>query len=185
MGPGIVLLIIAVGYLIYLFSRRNKSDQFSSSFTKIDDKNFIVDGEFVSFEEDTPLLRMQQKQEDDKQYRQYEQARRDDDRKHLQDMWEYITDFIVEFPHLNDITESEVESVKELYDKYVAKCDKLHAMPLTKKQFAIKEINHLYLRMTMTNLCGNGLYYIHNEKTARYKGNMMEKLKEEFEAKNY
>ena len=63
-----------LGFLIGRWSVKADKKE-SSSFIKIDDKNYIINNESISYEEDTPLLRLKQAQEDRRHWNNYERQR--------------------------------------------------------------------------------------------------------------
>ncbi len=75
----LIILTLLAGWCFSFLLRGNHKKEHRSSITRIDDKNWIVNGEFVSLEEDTPINRLRQKQEDRKYYWAYERERRSED----------------------------------------------------------------------------------------------------------
>lgn len=152
----------------------------------IDEKNFIIDNKFVSFEEDTPLLRMKQKLEDDKHYREYEEAVLKMDRQELSKNYFKTVTAINNSPELAScITEEKLLDITDEYDSYVFKAKKLNGLYLTKEQYLIRKENIWlcgYFEMCSPPQRGF-IYNLHNDKTARYSGNMSEILKQEFKTK--
>ena len=178
----------------WLLGERQKScKDYNKNFIKLDDKNYIVNNEFVSFEEDTPILRMQQDREDKKHYRNYESQRLMRDFKEITNNHMSTIMAIAKYPELrNCVTPENLAKIEEDYNYYCKKCEKHNiTLKLTKEEFLIKE--------THPSLCIDwgsfGIfvlnpisycYTIYNEKTAKYKGgNMMDKIKEEFKEKWY
>ena len=187
-----VLLILVAGYLFskYWFSR-NKDSHNSSLVIQIDDKNFIVNNEFISFEEDTLAKRFSQEIEDRRHYVAYESQRLQYDRERILNDWMQTHQAIIQFPDLlNCITYEKMESITKKYDEYVNMCDKLGAItPLDKSSFLILQENPLHC-MSFKNMMfirkPIGCYMISNEKTAKYiHGDMLEMMKQEFKEKWY
>ena len=175
------ILIAGILTLILMFNKRNK--EHNIYFKKTDEKNFIVNDEFVSFEEDTPLLRFQQDQEDMKHWRKYEQDRLADERKQLQRTWDSTMEMLQKYPKLEEnITKEDLDEYADKYSLYLKKIDKFFGIPLSEKHFAVSEKNHLGLSMVMPTY-GSGIYTIYNEKNAKYKDGMFKKLEKEFNIK--
>ena len=181
-----------IGFTATRISRIGESD--TGRYRQIDDKNWIINGVFVSFEEDTPALRFQQKMEDDKHYRAYERNRTMDDRKRIFNNWMKTVAAIHKYPELQEsVTPEKMEAITEKYDQYALMCKKLDydLYMLTKEQFLIKNENVAYC-VDWSNSFGyivnpmeSGCYTIHNEKTAKYQGNVMELIETEFKQKWY
>lgn len=159
---------------------------------RIDDNNWIVDNKFISFEEDTPILRLKQKIEDDKHYLNYKNEKLRRDKVQLYKDWLKTIEAIHKYPYIKDcVTVKKLENITEKYNKYLLKCEKLNenTMILSKEQFLIKE--------EYPNLCVDfssitwifeslGFYNIYNKKTARYySSNIIETIKKEFETDHY
>lgn len=185
-----IVFILAVLFSFFYSKNKRKSCESSQNITKINDLNWIVDGKIVSFETDTPLLRMQQDSEDRRHYDYYEYQ------KLSKDSEELIKDFfrtkraISENPSLkNCITAEKLEAITEKYEKYVLKFKKLHdrVVILTKEEFLIQQENvwactelsiHFYDIIPT--------YTIYNNETAKYTGvHGFEKMEKEFKTKNY
>ena len=190
---GTTIILIICGFVGWFFAKSLRTEPTSkSNITRIDDKNWIVNNEFVSFEEDTPILRFKQEMEDNKHYRNYESEKLSRDRERIFNDWMKTTQAIHKYPDLkNCVTEEKLETITEKYDKYLFMCKKLDetTMILSKEEFLIKEENPMYC-VDWTNMMWFpkhlGIYEIHNEKTAKYyKGNMNELIAKEFKTKWY
>lgn len=188
-----ITILIICGFMGWFFAKSLRTEQTSkSNITRIDDKNWIVNNEFVSFEEDTPILRFKQEMEDNKHYRNYESEKLSRDRERIFNDWIKTKQAIHKYPDLkNCVTEEKLEAIAEKYDKYLFMCKKLDetTMVLSKEEFLIKEENPMYC-VDFTNMMWFpkhlGIYEIHNKKTAKYyKGNMNELIAKEFETKWY
>lgn len=176
----------------YFSKSMRTNDESKTNITRIDDKNWIINNEFVSFEEDTPIKRMEQDMEDRKHYSSYERWRLGEDRRIISEEWfefhKQKSDYPDMFPK---ITEEQLNEENEKYNQYVKMCDKLEeSMRLTKEEFLQKEnCENIWLfmsRMFIKMPPFVGTYTIYNEKTARYKdGDMRKKMDEEFEEKWY
>lgn len=118
------IVCTGMGYLIAKsFSIASES---KSNVVRLDDKNWIVTNEFVSFEEDTPILRLKQKMEDDEIYRNYEIDRLTHERSCIFNDWETTVRAIRDYPHLKEcVTEEKLNAIAEKYDHYLDKCKKL------------------------------------------------------------
>jgi len=158
----------------------------------IDDKNFIIDGKFISLEEDTPLLRFKQKQEDDSWYRHYESTKLMEDREYLDNMYIYyiqgLNEYSIAIKHDSSIKEEDLEKFNKRYEEYKLMCEKLKPIrELTKEEYAIRWNNLIFLDKTplkISNPFKKWGYELHNEKTAKYlNGDMKELLREEFKQK--
>jgi hypothetical protein len=170
----------------------SKSD-YKSNITKIDDKNWIVNNEFVSFETDTPVLRFQQEMEDNKHFRAYEMDRLTRDRERIGSYWLKTIEAIRNHPEIKTcVTPEKLEDVTEKYNEYIQMCDNVDEMlRLTKEEFLIREenitlcVDFLSFASSIPN-SGSGIYEISNPETARYyKGNMQDIMAEEFKKKHY
>jgi protease II len=188
-----ITILIICGFMGWFFAKSLRTETTSkSNITRIDDKNWIVNNEFVSFEEDTPILRFKQEMEDNKHYRNYESEKLSRDRERIFKDWMKTTQAIHSHSDLkNCVTEEKLEAITEKYDKYLFMCKKLDeaTMILSKEEFLIKEENPMFC-VDWTNMMWFpkhlGFYEIHNEKTAKYcKGNMSELIAKEFETKWY
>ena len=191
----VTILVIGLFSLIWImFSKTsNMGVEHKSSITKIDDKNWIVDNEFVSFETDTPILRMQQKIEDDKHFGNYELNRLTMDRARISSYYIKTLNAINKFPDLIEcVTPKKLDMITEKYNEYIQMCDNLdEQFRLTKEEFLIREENiTLCVDFSTIGLKiptpGSGIYEIHNPETARYhRGNIQEIMAEEFKIKHY
>jgi len=193
-----IVIIFTFLFVWFLYNKKGtqKGNPWKSKndLIKIDDENYIVNGERVSFEEDTPLLRHQQEVEDKKHYREYERVRLAYDREKIYEEWRRTTQFIDKHPDWSSInkhiTKEDLEKIAIKYSHYLKMCDKLqekHFM-LNKEEFIIKETNVIAccsFKM-MSPTLGCSAYVIHNEKTAKYAGgNVMEQIRKEFKEKWY
>lgn len=186
--------IIISFYFIWLFFAKflHPETSIKSNITRIDDKNWIVNDKFVSFEEDTPILRLKQEIEDNKHYQNYESEKLINDRKQIFNDKIKTIQAIQKHPGLkNCVTKEKLEAITDKYERYIFMCKKLgeSTMILSKEEFLIKEENPIYC-LDFTNIMffpkHFGFYEIYNEKTARYyKGNMDELIAKEFENKWY
>lgn len=179
----------------FLFAKHinssNNNNSSKSSITRIDDKNWIVNNEFVSFEEDTPLKRFQQEQEDRKHYQAYERDKLQKDRERLWKDWMKTKQAINKYPDLkNCVSDEKLNSITAKYEHYLKMCNKLEEyMILTKEEFLIKEENPAFC-VDFTNMLWIrtpiGCYTIFNEKNAKYAhGKMDELISQEFKEKWY
>ena len=163
----------------------------SKPIIKIDDKNWMFGNELISFDEDTEYLKLQQKQEDTKHYNEYESKKLLRDSARLAKEYFQTLRAINEYPNLKDcVTDETLDEITEAYEQYIKKCDKLNEnFRLTKEEFLIKEKNPVYcvdLRDIGMKWGDGGLYYIYNQKTAKYaNGNMDKMLEAEFKEKWY
>jgi len=187
----IFVIVFSVGLLLLYRGIRSKKDD--GFVEKIDDDHWIIGGEYVSLEEDTPLLRLQQSQEDDRHYRAYESARIKWELDTLYGDYIKTKDAISKRPELkNCITQDKLNSICDEYEKYCRKAEGLGGtFTLTREEYLIKKENPLLCCCPESLLFfpawGNtGVYNIYNTKTARYiNGNMSKKMAEEFEEKWY
>lgn len=164
----------------------------SNDLVRLDDKNWIINNKFVSFEEDTPVLRFKQEREDTKHYRHYESHRLNTDRSRIGDDYLKTIFAIQDHPDLKDcVTEEKLLEITEKHEEYVYMCTKLKEdiMVLSKEEFLIKQENPIYcatFKIDILNPLGVGFYTIHNEKTAKYaNGNVNELIEAEFKEKWY
>ena len=187
-------MIVFYGLMGWGFSKilRGKSD-YKSNITKIDNKNWIVNNEVVSFETDTPALRFQQEIEDDKHFRAYEMGKLTRDSERIGSYWLKTTEAIRNYPNIKEcVTSDKLEDITEKYDEYTKMCDKLYEnFILTKEEFLIREnniglcVDFLSFGVAIPNTC-SGIYEISNPETARYyRVNMQDIMAEEFKAKHY
>lgn len=181
----ILIMTILLNYMLY-----NSSKKSESNITKINDENWIVGSELVSFEEDTPLLRFQQQCEDEKHFRNYETDKLMKDRGQIFDDHLKTIQAIHKNPELkNCVTDEKLKAITEKHEEYILMCDKLgETIRQTKEQFLIKQENpwccsSMGFQGFRKSL---GVYEIHNDKTAKYlNGNMEELMEKEFKAKWY
>tara|TARA_R110000851_G_C13098304_1_gene567832 strand:+ start:6980 stop:7549 length:570 start_codon:yes stop_codon:yes gene_type:complete len=187
----LITMICFSGLMGWGFSKTlsSKSD-YKSNITKIDDKNWIVNNRFISFEKDTPILRMEQKMEDDKHYNAFEWDKMTNDRKIIRAEWMKTISVMSERKDITPPTEKELIDIESEYNEYSTMCDKLTEHKLTKEEFMFQQNNFsdciTFDRMMLIIPTGSGTYYLHNESTARYhKGNMEDLMAEEFKKKHY
>jgi len=161
-----------------------------SDYIQIDEKNWIVKGEFVSFEEDTPILRFQQEQEDNEHYRKFERERLKEDSNMMWDNYMKTVEGIEKYSHmLKPVTEDNLLEYEDKYQEYIFKCKKLDVLTiLTKEEFVTMNENPIWCRTFKFRnpLSYAHIYTIHNDKTAKYAGGDMYKMMEaEFKEKWY
>ena len=190
----IITIIGLFGLMGWCFSKTLSSkNENKSNITKIDDKNWIVNNEFVSFETDTPALRFKQQMEDDKHFRAYEMDRLTRDRERIGGYWLKTIEAIQKYPEIKEcVTPEKLEDISEKYDEYIRMCDNVDEMlKLTKEEFLIREenillcVDFLSFGLVIPNASA-GIYEISNPETARYyKGNMQDIMAEEFKEKHY
>ena len=109
-----------------LTSNRSGSSPSGPDCIQIDEKNFILNGEHISFETDTPLLRFQQERADNEQYRHYERQKLQNDRRWVGNEFLKTLGAINKHPELwDEITDEDSEKFKEKYATYSKMCDKL------------------------------------------------------------
>lgn len=186
----ILSIALVIIFTIYFLNSTNKKndDIKKSTLTKINDTNWIVNGKIISFDEDTPMLRMQQEQEDDRHYRYYEINRLCEDCKQELETYVKTKYAIRDNPWLLDcITLEGLESITENYENHVRKCKKLNVHILTKQEYLVLQTHpaycwRLYLSINSYIL---GTYTIYNEKSARYIDGSTRRMRKEFEIKNY
>lgn len=192
-------IVIGLFYLLtgYAFSKMVFPPKESKKGVEvIDDKNFIIDGEFVSFEENTPLLQWQQECEDQKHYNNFESQRLENDRNHIFEGFMHTKEFIIgryksESTLIKKPTKEDFESKEniERYNVYVNMVEKLsyQKFMLTFEEYLIERLNPIFCgSIYMFFLKPIGFYTIYNEKTAKYaKGNMNELMRAEFKSKWY
>ena len=175
---GLVLTFIII-------NRLNKSTK-NSNITQIDEDNFIVNGELISFEEDTSVLRWKQELEDSKFYLEYEMNRLQRDRKYLGDLYFKVTDFIINYPNCisTKFEHFSKDEIIDSYKEYVNQCHKLdYPLVLTEEEYIVSRNNIIHCFVMMDPLPFGRLYMIHNDKTAKYKDK--NSLEEEFGKKWY
>jgi len=190
----LIILSLAYGFLGWLFGKALSTES-KSSVTRIDDDNWLVNGEFVSFEKDTPLLRLQQETEDSKHYLNYEIEKLQKDREQVLNDWLKTKQAINKYPDLKGaVTEEKLKAITDEYQTYVFMCGKLDGttkptMLLTKEEFLIKQENGMYcvdISSWFHFRKALNTYTIHNEETAKYTdGNMTDLMQKEFETKWY
>lgn len=184
-----LLIGMAVGLVILHFQGQIMgSSETKSSFYKIDDKNYIINNEFVSLEEDTPLLRLQQQMEDDKIWFEYEREQLEYHRERLFNIWKATTEREAKTPEFK-INNKRLILIADEYENYLKECNAFdETLKLTKEQFAFYKFNKWVRMFIPMNLILNphcGVYYLHNPKTARYKDNMRAILQKEFNDKYF
>jgi hypothetical protein len=178
-------VLIPIALLFYF---NNTSPDNKSGITKINDKNWIVNNELISFEEDTIILRFEQEMEDNNFYREYERNRLSEDREYLGSIFFKTTKFIRDNPSLieTDYNYLTKDQVRNNYTNYLNMCNKLdEALVLSEEEYTISQNNILHCISINFTCPPYQMYRIHNEKTAKYKGNSAEKLREEFKSKWY
>ena len=187
-------MMVFIGLIGWKFSKvLSGKNNYKSNLTKIDDKNWIMNNEFVSFETDTPALRFQQEMEDNKHFRAYEMARLTRDRERIGGYWSRTITAIKNNPKIKEcVTSEKLEEITEKYDEYIKMCDNVdETLRLTKEEFLIREenislcVDFPSFGLVISN-SGLGIYEISNPETARYyKGNMQDIMVEEFKKKHY
>jgi len=192
-----IVMVFAFLFCLFLYNRaRTKErdpEKNKSNITKLDDKNWIVNNELISFEEDTPLLRYQQKSEDRKHYQAYEKMVLQRDIKYLSGIYYNVKKYMREYPdEILSITEKEIIENKKRYNNYKLKCEKLHAsLRLNEKEYSIMWRYGFLVHVSGCGILiqepiGNGCYNIFNKKTAKYaNGDMKELIAKEFKEKYY
>jgi len=187
-----ILLPFMFLFGIMLSKRCNSEDKSKSSITRIDDKNWIVNNELVSFEEDTPLLRMQQETEDRKHYNSYVKQKMSWDREDILDGYMSFMDFEHKHPEdLPVISDIELSELSNEYDQYDRMCNRLDtgSMRLNKKEFLQKKKCKSCLIFPIPKfrlLRPQYGYTIFNEKNAKYiNGDMSELIRAEFKKEWY
>lgn len=184
----VFLVLGGASYILYKFYINSSKN--TNTVTKIDDKTFMVDNKIVSFKENTAMLTLQQKMEDDKHYFNYERKRLNRDRERLANEWIETKKAINNYPDLKDsVTEEKLNDITEKFTQYVFICKKLQLLHLSKEEFLIKEENPIYCA-DFSNMMqwdiGGGIYNVYNDKTARYyNGKMTELMAKEFQTKWY
>lgn len=189
-----IILFAIMSILSFMFVKSllspNKKSKSNNPITRIDDKNFIINNEFVSLEEDTPLKIFQQECEDKKHYNSYEIDRIIKDKVRICSEKMKTILAINNFPEIKDcVTPEKLNDITEKYNHYVDMCNKLdEKIFLTKEEFLIKEENpSLCVDFTIsTHINANGFYTIYNKNTAKYiHGNMNGIIEKEFKEKWY
>lgn len=181
---------LAIGYTANKLSKMSTEVSDKNKLTRIDDKNWIVDGKLVSLEEDTPLLRFEQEQEDSRMYWEYESNKLMHDRKEIGDTWMKTIKAIHDMPDLKEsVTEETLSIWMESFLEYDFKCDKLkEIMKLELEDFVIMRENPAFCcALSWCNpMSTASIYHISNEKTAKYaNGDVNELIAAEFKAKWY
>lgn len=189
----IVVLGFIFGRMIIRLSQNNLTK--ASSITMIDKKHWIVNGEYIDLEEDTPVNRMKQRHEDDKHYWDYESNRLTRDRQRIGANYFKTIKAInnKDFSYIKEcVTPENLKEITEKYDKHVNMCKKLEEdFILTKEEFLIKENNPMHCvdftaSLDYINTTPMIVYNIYNDKTARYKnGNKQKMMEVEFKEKWY
>ncbi len=189
-GIGIGILL----GLMFLYFTGDNTNSFSSSadskssIHKLDDKNWIVNNKFVSFDEDSPTLIFQQEMEDLKVWHEFEYYARGYHYKRLDNiLWGVLEAKGKSLPPLK-INNRRLAIIESDYEKYVKECKTFDVSPvLSKEDYAFYKFHkfaHWYVPMNIW--CPPfGIYYIHNNKTAKYKGDSSAKLQLEFNAKYF
>jgi hypothetical protein len=182
-----IIILPFVVWIGWLF--RRKETEIKKDVIRLGDKSWIINNEYVTFEEDTPLLRFKQQQEDDEHYRNFERARLEFEREQIFEEYLKTTSYIQKHPEvLKELVPKELIAVTEEYERYVRKCKNMgELMVLSKEEFLIKKKNPIYccsfkLYLSIPMKC----YTLYNEKTARYKGgNMQKQIEQEYINKWY
>ena len=190
----LIAMIVFFGLMGWGFSKTlSRKSKHKSNITKIDEKNWIVNNEIVSFETNTPALRFQQQMEDDNHFRTYEMDRLTRDRERIGGYWLKTIEAIQKHPHIKEcVTPKKMEDITEKYNEYIQMCDNMdEIIRLTKEEFLIREenialcVDFLSCGLVMPNT-GSGIYEISNPETARYyKRDMQTIMAEEFKKKHY
>ena len=180
-------IFLALGWML---SKNISNSEHKSDYIKIDDKNWIVKGEFVSFEEDTPALQFQQEMEDNEQYRKFENNKLKRDRDRIFEDYMKTTKAIQEHEFLQElITDENLSKHWIEYEQYLLMCDKLgEGLNLEYDEYVIMKEAPVWCGTIhiMNPLSTASIYNIYNAKTARYyNGNTTELMEAEFKQKWY
>src|SRR5688572_18522016 len=130
------VIVIACGLMLgWYFADLNKPKDSKGGIRQLDEKNWIVNGEFVSFDEDRPELIFQQEMEDMRMYGNYERWKLKEDREYIFNTWEKTISRIHQYPELTDVvTPEKLTELEPRYNHYLLMCSKLEekAFILTK-----------------------------------------------------
>jgi len=180
-----LLPLISVAIALYFISKVKRPN---SNLNKINETNYLYNGKLISFDDDTPLLRLEQDMEDNRIYREYERNKLTSDRNHIGQMFLSTIDFIRKHPNIisTENTYFRKEEIKERYIKYVNKCKKLdEILVLDEDEFIINQNNLIFCGTIKNPSYFGQIYHIHNDRTAKYKGDTTKLLEEEFKSKWY
>jgi len=189
-GIGIGILL----GLMFLYFTRDNTSSFSSSadskssIHKPDDKNWIVNNKFVSFDEDSPTLIFQQEMEDLKVWHEFESYARDYHYKRLDGIfWGTLEAKSKNLPEFK-INNRRLVLIESEHEKYLKECKTFDvSLTLKKEDYAYYKFDkfaHWYIPMNFW--CPPfRIYYIHNRKTDKYRGDSSAKLQLEFNTKYF
>lgn len=176
----------------WLFSKYTRKTGHDDKFVAIDDKNFIMDGKFISLETDTDIDKMKQSTEDNKHWSNYVLETLQYDRTRTGDEYLKTIKAIFNNPELKDcVTEKGLEDITEEYEQYVKMNNKCWGdsggCVLTKEEYLIKKLNPSYCAsFTMFLIKPMSIYNIYSESTAKFRtGDMKEIMKERFKKEYY
>ncbi len=165
-----------------------------SSIYKIDKKNFIVNNKFVSFDTDTPLLRMQQQMEDDKVWFRYESYALQYHNERLYNIWFYTKQAFYKRNSLPNLPQFKINNkrialTENNYSKYLNKLKALNCTQytLTKEEYAFYEFDkyaRIYMPIQLWYPPAD-IYHLHNPSTAKYRTDSHTKLQAEFNQKYF
>src|SRR6056297_1347869 len=183
----IIIPMLVALWWFYRIGNNNSSNKNSFGFKKIDDKHFIIDNEFVSFDENDDLHKMKQEMEDDNIWFEYVRYRQTEDYKYISDQWYSV----VTFPNYKEVEESvtddDITKNKEKYQKYLKDCEVVKFdTPLSERQFVMlyKE-PLLFCLFYIRFMFPARIYELHSPDNAKYRDGMIKTLEKEYENKYY
>jgi hypothetical protein len=174
------------GLMIILLTRKPSC---TNKIVRINDKNWIVNGNVVSFEENSQISVFRQTLEDCKHYNHYESEKLKHDKLQIFNDYQKTTKAISVNPSLLDsVNEEKLEQIREKYLQYELMCNKLELPCLSIEFYLVKEENPTLccdLRSLITPLSHLFIYEIHNKETAKYSGDRKKAMEKEFKLKWY
>jgi hypothetical protein len=185
------IIFLTLGLVIGYFALINKKAS-KSNITKINDTNWAINGELISFDKNIPLEKLKQEAEDNEIYNTYETERLIRDRIAIFENYRKTKQAISVYAKLgNCVTDEKLKLIESEYNDYLVMCKKLkiNECILSKRDFLIQKENPVFCHDFSSQALIHkhiGIYHIYNKDTARYyNGNMTEILENEFKNKWY
>lgn len=166
------LIILPILVALYWFYKINGSKTESKSgITKIDDKHYIINNEYVSFDDNDELSIMRQEMEDDRKFNNYRSWKQIEDFKNINDQYFNVKTFVKYDEYMDKVSSKDIEETKDRYDYYLKKCKVLkYDTPLSEKEFAMTETSGilLFLNLSFQMYFDKEPYTLYSPDNAKY-----------------
>jgi hypothetical protein len=169
--------------VFWVFNKVYKPETAQSSFEKIDDDHYIINGEYVSLEVDTEIDKMHQTFEDSKYFMEYASARRQAESEAAVEEWINTNRLYQE--HKEEIVAmAENGEYEEEFLEYIMNLNAIQKeYPLDYRQFiAYKKYPFFAISFKQMPYMAR-LYTVHSDSTAKYQDD--NSLSKEFEKRYY